>query len=508
MDARQEVFEPKVYMPHAVPGRLEEAWPARPGLSWKAKVLYGIGEISNSIKSYTFGLLLLFFYTSVLGLPGTLVGLATALSLLWDALIDPFIGHASDRVRSRWGRRHPFMILGAMGMGVGFFLVFNPPARLAVGALFVWLVGTNLILRTSNSVFTVPYHALGAELTRDYHERTSVTGVRAAFAILGTLITAALSFAVFFPNTSPDVDPKFHRAGYSAMGLAFGLAITLAGLIAALGTLPQRARFRVSGPANSGEVGFLAGLALSLRNPSFLLITLSTSIFFLASVMNATLAVHYLTYYARITASNSLSLFQASFYVGCLPGALAWMQIARKVDKHRIFIGATVALALLMVAAYGLVGDGHLFGTGHVVPLVVGNWVAGLFASALWVVPASMIADVTDLDELRTGRRREGAFFGIHSFFLQESGSLAILVTGALLDHFAGLAPGQIEQSSETIRRIAMLFGPLPATLFLIAALLMWRYNLTHQRVEAIQRELAQRGGEGVDGDHTVRNFA
>ncbi len=320
-----------------------------------------------------------------------------------------------------------------------------------------------------------------------------MTGFRAAFAILGTLITAALSFAVFFPNTSPGIDPKFHRAGYSAIGLTLGLAIMLTGLIAALGTLSQRARIQVSSGAANPEVGFFTSLILSLRNPPFLLIILSTSIFFLASVMNATLAVHYLTYYARITASNSLSLFQASFYLGCLPGALAWMRIARKVDKHRIFVGATVALALLMVAAYGLVGDGRLFGTGDVIPLVMGNWVAGLFASALWVVPASMIADVTDLDELRTGRRREGAFFGIHSFFLQESGSIAILVTGALLDHFAGLVPGQIEQSNETIRRIAMLFGPLPAALLLIAAWLMLRYDLTHQQVEVIQRELARR---------------
>ncbi len=157
MDARQEVFEPKAHMSHAVPGRMEGVWPAWPSLCWKTKVLYGVGEISNSIKSYAFGLLLLFFYTSVLGLPGTLVGLATALSLLWDALIDPFIGHASDRVCSRWGRRHPFMILGAMGMGVSFFLVFNPPAGLAAGALFAWLVGTNAPVTRSLRCRTTPW---------------------------------------------------------------------------------------------------------------------------------------------------------------------------------------------------------------------------------------------------------------------------------------------------------------------------------------------------------------
>lgn len=463
-------------------------------LSAKTKALYGIGEVSNSLKSFTFGLFLLFYYTSVLGLPGTLVGLATAVSLIWDALIDPFIGHISDRVQFRFGRRHPFMIAGAVCMGIGFYLVFNPPAGLSTSALFAWLIGTNIFLRTTNSFFTVPYYALGAELSQDYHERTSITGFRAGFALLGTLVAAGMSFVVFFPNTIPGVDPKFDPSGYSSMGLVFGLAMTLSGLTAAVGTLSQRTRIRaVLAPEAHPRLSFVAGLVLSLRNPSFLVLTLSTSIFFLASVINATLGVHYLTYYARITDSRALSLFQSSFYIGALAGVALWLRVARKTDKHRLYVSTTLILALLMVAAYALVGEGHLFGTRNILPLAIGNCLGGFFASALWVIPASMIADVTDEDELATGRRREGVYFGIHSFFLQDSTALALLMAGVLLDHFAGLVPGQIEQSPQTIHRLAMLFSLLPATLFLVAVLLMRGYRLTRPRVEAIQRELTQR---------------
>lgn len=462
------------------------------------KVLYGIGEISNSIKSYAFGLLLLFFYTSVLGLPGTLVGAATAITLVWDSLIDPLIGHWSDRVHIRFGRRHSFMVVGAVSMGLFFFLIFNPPAGLAAGALFAWLMVTNILLRTSNSVYMVPYHALGAELSDDYNERTSITGIRAALSLFGTLLVAGLVFVVFFPNVTPGVDPKFNVGGYSSMGMALGIAITVLGLIAVAGTLSQRSRLVEPSKSDDDETGFFGGLLLALKDQSFLVLVISSSIFFLASVINATLAVHYLTYYAQITDSRALSLFTLSFYVGALVGAFVWTRVSKRVEKQRLFIVNTLILAVIMSAAYWLVGPGHLLGTGNVTPLIIGNTLGGFFAAALWVVPASMVADVTDEDELRTGKKRSGTFFGINSFFVQEATAIAVLVTGVLIDHFAGLVPGQVAQSGQTVERLAMLFALLPAALYIVAALLMFRYRLTRQRVAEIrvQLESLHSGGE------------
>ena len=463
------------------------------------KVLYGIGEISNSIKSYAFGLLLLFFYTSVLGLPGTLVGAATAITLVWDSVIDPLIGHWSDRVHIRFGRRHSFMVVGAVSMGLFFFLIFNPPAGLAAGALFAWLMVTNILLRTSNSVYMVPYHALGAELSNEYNERTSITGIRAALSLFGTLMVAGLVFVVFFPNVTPGVDPKFNVDGYSSMGAALGIAITVLGLIAVVGTLSQRSRLVEPSESNEEKTGFFAGLLLALKDQSFLVLVISSSIFFLASVINATLAVHYLTYYAQITDSRALSLFTLSFYIGALVGAFVWIRVSRRVEKQRLFIVNTLILAVIMSAAYWLVGPGHLLGTGNVTPLIIGNTLGGFFAAALWVVPASMVADVTDEDELRTGKKRSGTFFGINSFFVQEATAIALLVTGVLIDHFAGLVPGQVAQAPQTIERLAMLFALLPAVLYIVAALLMFRYRLTRQRVAEIRVELESiRNGEAT----------
>lgn len=491
------------------PEAVDRAAVSVPRLLPLTKVLYGVGEISNSIKTFTFGLFLLFYYTSVLGLPGTLVGAATSISLIWDALLDPLIGHVSDRFRSRYGRRHPFMFVGAILMGVSFFLIFNPPAGLAGAALFAWLLGSNILLRTTNSLFMVPYHALGAELSEDYYERTSITGVRAAFALGGTLIAAGLSFAVFFPETTPGVDPKFNSAGYGRMALVFGAAIMATGLIATLATLRARLHAPAGAefPAASGaarltaarrsQAGFWQNLLVALRNRTFLVLTLASALFFLGSVVNATLAIHYLTYYARITDSKALSLFQLSFYVGALIGVAFWLRNLRRFAKHHLFIANTLLLAVLMGMAYFLVGEGRLLGVGDVRPLILVNTIGGFFASALWIVPASMVADVADVDELHTGRRREGAFFGIHSFFMQEGASLAVLAAGFLIDVFARLAPGQIEQSALTVDRIGMLFGLLPAAIYCVAAALMARYTLTPARLHAVQDQLHRQRAEG-----------
>lgn len=155
-----------------------------------------------------------------------------------------------------------------------------------------------------------------------------------------------------------------------------------------------------------------------------------------------------------------------------------------------LFIVNTLILAVIMSAAYWLVGPGHLLGTGNVLPLIIGNTLGGFFAVALWVVPASMVADVTDEDELRTGQKRTGTFFGINSFFVQEATSIALLVTGVLIDHFARLVPGQVEQSALTSQRLGMLYALLPAVLYVVAALLMFGYTLSRKRVQDIQQQL------------------
>ena len=470
----------------------EMAERAMPQLDYRTKILYGIGDIANAIKTILFGLFTLYFYTTVMGLPGTLVGIASIVALVWDAAIDPYIGYLSDRTQSRLGRRHTFMLIGAVTMGISFWAFFSPPLGLSTTALFAWLLGSSILVRTATSVYGIPYFALGAELSQDYHERTSITGIRGILALLGTLAAAALSFVVFFPNTTPGVDPKLNYSGYPAVGLTFGLAMTAVGLIATLGTLPWRPYLVERSTVNDQRSTFLASFVQSLHNPSFRAFFASYSLFFLGVVINSSLSIHYFTYYARVASSIDLSTFQLAFYVGGLVGIVLWLSVSRIVEKHWLYLLSIVTTATLMLCAFLLLGEGHVFGTGDVRVLVIGHTLAGFFGSILWFMPGSMIADVADEDELATGQRREGSFFGIFYFGQQLAAGASLLLTGVLVDWYAGLVPGQVQQSAMTITRIGLLYGVLPAILLIVAAVLILRYTLDQGRVFAIQAELAK----------------
>jgi GPH family glycoside/pentoside/hexuronide:cation symporter len=473
----------------------ETTGPAKPRLDLQTNILYGMGNIANAVKMTLFGLFTLYFYTTVMGLPGSLVGIASVIVLVWDAVIDPYIGYLSDRSRFHFGRRHAFMLVGALTMGITFWAFLSPPQGLSTGALFAWLLGSSLLVRTATSVFGVPYFALGAELSQDYHERTSITGIRGILALLGTLAAASSSFVVFFPDRTPGVDPKLNYAGYPAMGLVFGLVMTVTGLIAVLGTLSWRPYLPTSSEAELSQApgNFFASFLQSLWNPSFRTLFTSYSLFFLGVVINNSLSIHYLTYYAKLTASTALSTFQLSFYVGALVGIVFWLRLSRVIEKHWLYLLTNLATATLMLCALLLVGDGRLFGTGNVRALIIGHALGGFFGSILWFMPGSMIADVADEDELATGQRREGSFFGIFFFGQQLAAGLSLLLSGVLVDWFAGLVPGQAAQSPDTVWRIGLLYSVLPAMLLGVAAVLILRYTLSQKRVVAIRAELDRR---------------
>jgi GPH family glycoside/pentoside/hexuronide:cation symporter len=478
---------------------VEAAAPARPRLDMPTRLYYAAGDVPNAIKMITAGIFGFFFYTSVMGLPGSLVGIAGAIGLVWDAVIDPYIGHVSDRSRSRWGRRHAFMLAGALTMGLGFWLSFAPPRGLSTWALFAWVLATGFVVRTASSVYRVPYFALGAELSRDYDERTRITGLRGVLGVLASMATAALSFVLFFPNRDAG-DPKLNYDGYPAMGLAFGAAMTVFALATTYGTRSWAhvgAAAPAARPAPSRH--FAAASLDCLRNRSFRVLFATSSLFFLSVSINATLSIHFFTYYVDVTDSKALSALKVAFYLAGLIGVFFWVRASSRLQKHRLYLMGTLSAGLVMLAVYFLMGEGHLLGKGHVTALIVFNALVGFFASTLWFVPAALVADVVDEDELATGERREGSFFGLYSFGQQLAGGLALVLTGVLVDGFAGLVPGQAEQSAQTVQRIGLLYAVLPGTLLLIASAWALRYDLGRARVAEIQRALDQRRGASVD---------
>lgn len=465
----------------------------------RLKCLYGIGDVALVVKGQMIGLFTLYLYTSVMGLSGTIVGIISALGLLWDAVIDPYIGYRSDRCRTGLGRRHFFMLLGALTMGASFWAYFAPPRTLSPTNLVLWFLAANLLLRTTTSVFGVPYYALGAELSQDYHERTSVTGIRSAWALAGTLSAAVLSFVVFFPNTRPDADPKLEYSPYPFMGLVFGLVMTVVGLVTVFGSFDRRHTRPPApeGPQTSPPAGFFTGFLLSLRNRPFRCVFFAYSLFFLGVVANALLANHYFTYYVRILDSKRISAFHFCFYACALLTVPLWLRVAKFVEKKILFVVALLGMATLLVCAWAMFGEGSFFGVDNLLPLLVGNGLAGCFACLLWIIPPSMIADITDLDTSETGERREGSFFGLFFFGQQIATGIALLLVGFLVDRFAGLVPGQAMQSGTTAARIGLLYGLLPAACLLAGTASILFYRLNKPRLLQVQSEWEGSGQPG-----------
>jgi GPH family glycoside/pentoside/hexuronide:cation symporter len=466
----------------------------RSAVSLPLKLAYGVGEAASSIRMALLGLFSVYFYTTVMGLPGTLVGLASGIGLIWDAVIDPVIGHASDRLNVRGGRRHVFMIAGAATMGLTFWSMFSPPTGLPMVALVGWFLAANLLVRLSSSAFSVPYLALGAELCTDYHERTLLTGVRGACALVGSLVAVGLVFPVFFPSSGTGEEARVSYHAYPLMGLAFGAVMSLVALIAPVATFGRGAPRREGPSAASGRpapAGLAAATLSTLRHRSFRLLFLSTSLIFLALVISSAIALHFFTLFAGIADSSRLGVLQVALYGGSVIGVPIWIVVSRRSQKHRLYQAVAVVTGAVVVSAFFLVGEGRPFGTGDSRPLFVGQLLAGILTSAFWILPWSMLADIVDADALTAGTRREGVYFGMLSLGQQLATGVSVFAIGLLIDHFAGLIPGQPEQSPLTVERIGMLFSLLPAGLLLVSAALMHGYRLDRATVAAIQTALA-----------------
>jgi GPH family glycoside/pentoside/hexuronide:cation symporter len=460
-------------------------------LPMSAKLLYGVGEMPITVLMFLSGFFLLFFYKSVMGLPPVLAGAGLSASLVLDAVLDPYIGHLSDRTRHRWGRRHIYMLPGALAMGVCFFLLFSPPQGLGRPALFLWLLVCSIFLRFTSAVYRIPYLGLGAELSRGYDDRTSTMAVRALFGLLGTLAAAGLSFLLFFPNAAD----KLHYAGYPRLGLAFGALMTVSGLFSVFGTLGHRTS---GAPQTPSTPHFFSGFRISMRNRAFRKIWIASTIFFLAVTLNFSMAIDYFTWYAKINGGGMLSSIQLCFCVGALLGVVLWMMLARHTEKRTLYLAAMAATALVLLCATLLVGSGRLFGTGWALPLMFGHVLAGIFASAYWVLPSSMVADVTDTDELSTGLRREGIYYGIMNFGEKIAAGGALFLAGLLLTVFRKLSHGEPFGAAGAppvaIPYVGILYGAVPAVLIMISLISLLSYRLDRRAVHSVQRELAARG--------------
>ena len=467
-------------------------------MKFTTKLSYGVGQLSDGIKQASFSTFLFFYYNQVLGLPGSLAGLAALLALMVDAITDPMVGQLSDRFESRWGRRHPFMFAGAIPFGLAIVALFSPPDGLGEMGLFCWMLGGAITVRLMLTLFFVPHLSLGAELATDYHGRTSLIGYRVFFTYAGILLTSVIGFAVFFPPTEAFSNGMLNKASYPNFGLFCGIMGTVAMLICVFGTRSAIPSLRKPGSHDGEGSAWLAFIDVfrTLKLDSFRILFISVLIFNTMAGTVGTLLVYVATYVFEFQPEHLAGL-ASSVVVGIIFASLVAQNLSRRFDKKNalaicVITGGIFAFSPQFLYFGGLLDS--MTTTTKLVFVFSVNGISQIFFIAYIILLDSMLSDVIDEHELHSAKREEGLFFAARSFATKASYGLGSFLAGIGLDiiRFPQAAdPDNVP--ADAVLNLAILSGPVMFVLFAATVIVSSRYKLTASRHAEIMAGIAAR---------------
>lgn len=440
------------------------------------KWMYGIADMGIAMLTASVQFFLLYYLTDIVNVDSALAGTALMVGkLTWDAVNDPVFGWVSDRTKSRWGRRRPYMLFGAIPLGITTWLLYSLPANMTGVKAFLVVLFAFLLFDTMHTLVSVPYSALSAELTYDYNERTSLITVRMIFTVLGYILGAATTTAIasFFQNTIGWTE----RAGFSAMGAIFGLIAIATVLTTAFGVKePKRPDSKPSDipPFKSVWITFKNKPFMQLMGAQFL------------SSFSFTLLTALLSYFViyQMDMESQIPFIMLTMLVSIGIFLYPWKAISTKLNK-----GPSYALGLL-IASLAVMSSFFLRNQPSMWIYVIAFF-AGLGFSGQWVFPWSMIPDVVEYDQVMTGERREGIYYGVWAFLTKFTGALGIAVSGWALKLF-GYVPNVVQTDFARLG-IRLFFGIVPCVVLIISLPLLFKYPITRASHAKLLEEIARK---------------
>ncbi len=469
-------------------------------LNARTKIFYGIGGGVYAIKEAAYAIFILLFYTQVLGLSGSLTGFIIAVSLMWDAVSDPLVGSWSDRLRSRYGRRHPFMVYSTLPLAIGFVGLFSPPDLVVQSTTLLasWLLFWSLWVRTFVTTFSIPHLALSAELTNDYHERSQLMATRLGFMFLVTLLLPAAGF-VFIFSIEENIDGRFIAENYIWYGLLSALVVLLLGTMTVMGT-----RHHTSRPDTGGEKyalphlrDYIGDVVQTFRNKAFRTIISYEVAAAISWGSSAALNVLVGTYVFEFSADEMAVTLAVPSLVAVL---LVWILLGplsrrwQKPQLLRISLWGMFlnALWLLPLKLADMLPSND---SPAVLLLNVLHLTLFMFFFLLRITNSmSIVADITDQHELEHGGRSEGGFFSVMNFIAKLSSLVGPLYGGFVLD-VIGLnqqdLPGQVAEPVLAGLMYAVMLIAVPT--LAIALFYAYKIQFSKEQVDDIQATLRER---------------
>ncbi len=409
----------------------------------KMKVGYGTGDLAFNIIINATSLYLLYFYTDVFVIGATSAGAIFLISKLWNAAIDPFIGYAIDKTKTRWGSKRPYMILGAIPLGICFYIIFANP-DLSPQMRFIYGLATFLLFNSMFALVNVPYAALTASMTQDSHERSVLTGFRMSFAIVGTLVAAGA--------TKPLVGIFSNEVvGFRMVGIIFGVIATLIILYSAW-TVEEKTKAE-----EEVKHDMRSNLKSMVLNKPFLMLVLM--FFFTAIAIYATASTVNYYFKYNLEREDLIPFGFLALFLTAIATIPFWLFISKKTSKKSAFVGGLVIFCVSLIVIYIQKNPSPTF-------LIVLLAFTGFGMATYFLFPWAMVPDTVEYSEWKTGIRQEGFLYGFFVFGLKLSQALAGFIAGFSLDYF-GYVPN-VAQSADTLEGIRTLMTLIPCAFMII----------------------------------------
>jgi len=461
--------------------------PRAPKLSLPVKLAYGAGDFGAGLTSQFLAFFLLSFLISVAEMDPLVAGSVLAVGKIWDAVNDPLVGMLSDRTKTKWGRRYPWMFLTAIPFGLSYFCIWLVPGIESSTAKFWYYVVITTIFQVFFTTTNLPYTALTAEMSRSYDEGTELTSFRLAFSVTGGVVI--LIVASIFGQLFPDA-----RQYYMAVGAFGGLVSILSIYWCVFGTygyMRQKAAAEgqtlnaIATDADGNEIeqdSFFEQLRVVLSNRPFLFVVGIYLFSWLALQITAAI----IPFYAASVMNDVDGNFAALLVQGpAIIMMFVCASLSKRIGKKNLyFLGS--GLWIIVQALLFVLGEDQ----GNV---LYGLCLLASFGVATaYVVPWSILPDVIDLDELNTGKRREGTFYSFMTLLQKVGLAVGLFAVGAALKA-SGFIEGAVTQSDSAKQAIRFFMGPVPLLFVICGVVLIYFYPLTREAHTEIMLKLAER---------------
>jgi len=441
-------------------------------LSRRTKLLYGFGDTGFSLTTTIVGAYFAIFLTDVVGIAPGVAAAAIFIGRSWDYINDPIVGHISDRTRTRWGRRRPFLLFGPLPFALAFTLMWWRPPWESDLALAAYYAIAYILFDAAATLVYMPYFALTPELTLDYDERTALTSYRMFFSILGSLVAFTVPLMMvgtFTPENAPRM---------LTMGLVFGIASALPLLLTFFGTRERQEYMRQKQPS------LARSLRAALKNRPFvfgLVIFLLTWV--AVDILQSTL-LYFVKYGVQREAQSDLIM--GVIFVTAIFALPFWEWASRRWSKRRAYVAGIAFWAVVQIVMITLNPSSGM-------PLLLFLCVlAGIGVAAAHVIPWAIIPDAIEWDEWQTGERHEGIFYSLITLMKKVSSSIAIPLVLLLLD-VTGYVPNAAQQPADALLGIRIVVGPIPAAFLCAGILFTILYPLSREQHAQIVQELGKR---------------